>query len=206
MWIISNVCTYSMANKICFSSSKRLFIQRSIKIIHLVPFFARMQPNEKTMQMNLLQIVDMSQVRGSNYGSKKMALFISAITTYLYNYIWYMNLHTYKYVCVLQSTIQKKTNEASQLTYMYILWLDSSLFCSRAEKNIITSIKCILTIPTYMIVTKSTTCVVYNDVLYKYLNSEYLIFMKPLIFAQNQLYFQKIFILPIWSYSIIRCW
>ena len=84
--------------------------------------------------MNLLQIVDMSQVRGSNYGSKKMALFISAITTYLYNYIWYMYLHTYKYVCVLQSTIQKKTNEASQLTYMYILWLDSSLFCSRAKK------------------------------------------------------------------------
>ena len=84
--------------------------------------------------MNLLQIVDMSQVRGSNYGSKKMALFISAITTYLYNYIWYMYLHTYTYVCVLQSTIQKKTNEASQLTYMYILWLDSSLFCSRAKK------------------------------------------------------------------------
>ena len=30
---------------------------------------------------------------------------------------------------------KKKTNEASQLTYMYILWLDSSLFCSRAEKK-----------------------------------------------------------------------
>ena len=64
----------------------------------------------------------MSQVRGSNYGSKKMALFISAITTYLYNYIWYMYLDRYIQVgmCIVQHHT-KKTNEASQLTYMYIV-------------------------------------------------------------------------------------
>ena len=43
-----------------------------------------------------------------------------------------------------------------------------------------------------VIVTTSTTFAVYNDVLNKYLNSEYLIFIKALIFAQNQLHFQKI--------------